>query len=425
MDLSNLYDLFLSCEGLCTDTRQLKEGEIFLALQGDHFNGNHYAKEALSKGAAAAIVDDKNITGERIFHVENGLKALHELARIHRGKLDIPVIGLTGSNGKTTTKELIVAVLEQKYKVGYTHGNLNNHIGVPLSILGILDEDEIAVIEMGANHQKEIELLSGLCQPDHGLITNFGKAHLEGFGGVEGIIKGKSELYDNLSAGDRTAWVNISDSIQMEKSAGLKRYTFGDNSTADYPVYYQGVNEQGCVQLSLPSQLTMKSNLSGAYNFSNLASAVALGQYFNVPNESIKKAIEGYWPVNNRSQLENTASNILLKDYYNANPTSMLAALENFKSFKAEAKWVILGDMFELGVESKKEHQAIGDYCLKQEFEKVILVGSHFAATTHSHAHFKTTEDLVNFLKTNKPKGKTILIKGSRGMQLEKVVAYL
>lgn len=418
MVISQLHKLFLDSNGVSTDTRSLKKGQIYFALKGDNFDGNKFTQQALDNGALYAITDDYQYQGKRTILVEDSLKALQELAIYHRNKLSIPVIGLTGSNGKTTSKELLVAVLSKKFKTACTQGNLNNHIGVPLTILSITEEDEIAVIEMGANHQKEIAFLSNIAQPDHGFITNFGKAHLEGFGGIEGIIKGKSELYDYLRKHNKTAWVNTNDQKQIAQSQGIKRMYFGSTNQADYKVFNLGSNSNGFLKLKFENE-EFSTKLTGDYNFSNAASAIALGQHFGVVKADIIKALKEYTPENNRSQIAKTQNNVLVKDYYNANPSSMELAITNFSSLDFKNKWLILGDMFELGLYEQEEHQTIASLADKFDFEKVILVGEAFFNTKTKGLQFKTTHDIVNWLKLNPPKAKTILIKGSRGMKLE------
>lgn len=424
MTTPELYELYLKASGVSTDTRQVKKGELFFALRGENFNANEFASEALKAGAIAAVIDDDRFSQEGTILVHDSLEALQDLARHHRKQLPYPIIGLTGSNGKTTSKELLVAALSEKYKTGYTKGNLNNHIGVPLTVLNLPADAEIAVIEMGANHQKEIEFLSEISRPNHGFITNFGKAHLEGFGGIEGIIKGKSELYENLRENNNTAWYNIEDPLQEEKSKGIKRFSFGASERANYPVF--PVLKPNSPFLSVQfKQVTITSKLTGAYNFGNIACAVALASYFGLKPEEIKTGIEKYVPSNNRSQIAETGRNTLLRDYYNANPSSMQAALENFNGLAGSGKWVILGDMFELGEDSEKEHQAVADLCDAFNFEEVILVGSHFQKATAKARKVGTTKDAVALMQKLKPSGKFILIKGSRGMQLEKVAEHL
>lgn len=426
MDINNLYDLFLSSTGICTDTRKLKEGQLYVALKGGNFNGNAFAEQALKEGAIAAIVDEPAYEGQQRILVEDGLSALQELARFHRQQLEIPVIGLTGSNGKTTSKELVVSVLKQRFKVSYTEGNLNNHIGVPLTLLAIPEDAEIAVVEMGANAQKEIEFLCGISLPDIGFITNYGKAHLEGFGGPEGVIKGKTELFDSLRARRKMAWVNYTDPLQMQKSAGINRKTYGADAAADFPVY-PIQDQQNFVSVEYQNQ-RIQSHLTGAYNFSNLAIAISLGAHFGLSASEIKQGIESYQPTNNRSQLEAGQTNTLVKDYYNANPSSMEAALQNFQQLsagEASGKWVILGDMFELGDYEASEHQRIADLAERQGYEEVILVGKAFAETEGAARKFETTQLALDYLESHLPKGKLILVKGSRGMTLEKLAAIL
>lgn len=426
MDIANLYDLFLSSEGVCTDTRKLKAGELYIALKGENFNGNKLADKAIEAGAIAAIVDEAQYEGPRKVLVPDGLAALQDLARFHRQQLQIPVIGLTGSNGKTTSKELVVSVLKERYKLAYTQGNLNNHIGVPLSILSIGPEAEVAVIEMGANAQKEIEFLSSISLPDIGFITNYGKAHLEGFGGPEGVIKGKSELLENLRKRKKLAWVNQNDPIQLAKSEGIERKTYGAASEADFPVY--PLNKGGSFVAVSWQGINIQSHLTGAYNFSNIAIAISLGAHFGLNPQEVKAGIESYQPTNNRSQLEQGQHNLLVKDYYNANPSSMEAALLNFRSLKEKSnseKWVILGDMFEMGDYEAEEHQKIADLAQGQGYEKVILVGKAFAATQGSARKFESTAEALTWMQNHLPKGKLILVKGSRGMTLEKVAEIL
>tara|TARA_R110002050_G_scaffold19734_3_gene56578 strand:- start:1125 stop:2405 length:1281 start_codon:yes stop_codon:yes gene_type:complete len=426
MNISQIHQLFLKSEGVSTDTRSIEADQIYFALKGPTFDGNQYCKQAIAKGASHCVIDDpKAQLEDRTILVEDVLECLQSLALFHRKSLTIPVIALTGSNGKTTTKELIVAALQQKYKVAYTKGNLNNHIGVPLSLLSIRSEHEIAVIEMGANAQKEIEFLSSLALPDIGLITNYGKAHLEGFGGVEGVIKGKSELYDHLRKHNKKALVNLDDPIQMEKSKGLTQITFGTVEQADFIIETTSSNNNFiCARYS---GLVIHSQLTGQYNFNNISIAISLVSYFGLSPKAIKAGIESYKPSNNRSQLDEGKANLLLRDYYNANPSSMQVSLENFATLKTEnkAKWVILGDMFELGVYSEEEHQRAADKASKFDFEKVLLVGEAFMQTESEALRFSSTNDLITFLKENKPSGKMILLKGSRSMQLEKAADLL
>lgn len=399
---------------------------MFFALKGDNFDGNTFAQQALDLGAYKVVIDDlkyhKN-TGETILHGD-ALKLLQKLSRFHRNYLKIPIIALTGSNGKTTTKELINVVLSMKYKTTATQGNLNNHIGVPITLLSMNSETEMGVVEMGANHLKEIEALCAMALPDYGLITNFGKAHLEGFGSIEGVIHGKSELYKFLKENGKRAFVNVHDPKQMELSSGIKRFTFGNDMAECYVSLKDSKNK---LIVEYDGQL-IQSNLIGLYNFHNIAAAIAIGAYFKVPSEAIKQAIEGYIPANNRSQILEKAGHTIILDAYNANPTSMLAAIENFQQLEGANKILILGDMFELGENSKQEHQHIVNYLEGNPFGTVFLVGKNFADTFVDKAHlrqFEHFEDFKVFLSENPIKNTTLLIKGSRGMALERVLELL
>lgn len=426
MTISQLHKLYLSSTGVSTDTRAIKSGNIYFALKGDNFEGNRFALQALESGASWAVIDNADYANEQTIVVKDVLSTLQELSRFHRNQLTIPVVGLTGSNGKTTTKELIAAALSPKYKVAYTKGNLNNHIGVPLTLLSINSEHEIAIVEMGANHQKEIEFLSSLCQPDYGYITNFGKAHLEGFGGIEGVIKGKSELYDFLRTNNRKAFVNADDTKQVEKSAGVNTITFGTEASAHYKIELAG-NTTDAIAVHFENQ-TIKTNLTGNYNFSNVGAAIAVAKYFGVSTADIKKGIESYHPQNNRSQVQRTEKNLLVVDTYNANPSSMEQALLNFHDFPGKGKWVVLGDMFEMGDYEAEEHQRITDLAIEQNFEKTILVGKAFYQSSVSEEFvekFETTDELLSYLKEHKPINKTILLKGSRGMRIERAIELL
>lgn len=423
MNIPSLHHYFLQSSGISTDTRKIFTGCLFFALKGENFNGNLFAQEALDKGAFKVIVDEeifhKN-TGETIL-VENALLALQQLASFHRKNLGLPIISLTGSNGKTTSKELINAVLSQKFNTVATEGNLNNHIGVPLTLLKMNKETEIGIVEMGANHLGEIRLLSEIAQPDYGYITNFGKAHLEGFGSLEGVIQGKTELYQFLKKHDKKIFVNANDSKQLANSEEIDRVTFG-TPQSDFNIQLLDSSHHLLVAFN---GIEIQSNLVGAYNFANLAAAIAMGAYFKVSFEKIKAGIEGYTPSNNRSQLITKGTNTILMDAYNANPTSMLAALENFKQAKGDNKIMFLGDMFELGKEAETEHQNIVDFLEKNSFGKAFLIGSNFYKTTHNSSHikqFETFEELKKEFESNAPKNATILIKASRGMALERIL---
>jgi len=424
MTIEALHELFLAHPKVSTDTRKIIKNCIFFALKGDNFDGNKFAEDALDKGAAYAVIDDKEYkTSKNCIIVDNVLATLQKLATFHRNYCNAKIIGLTGSNGKTTTKELIYATLKKKYKTVATQGNLNNHIGVPLTLLSIKEDTEIAIIEMGANHQKEIEFLCGIAQPDFGYITNFGKAHLEGFGGVEGVIKGKSELYDYLISNGKSIFLNADDPIQLEKlRAYIKKIGFSTDKTEYYKIEFLGANPFVTLRVE---GTTIQSQLLGGYNFTNCAVAVLMGKYFNVHIETIKEGIENYAPQNNRSQILKQNGNQIILDAYNANPTSMQAALENFAAMDGEKKIVFLGDMFELGETAAIEHQIIADLTLNMKFDDAFLVGRNFHETRTDLKKFDTFESLLEYVKKAKlPKGK-VLIKGSRGMALERLLDIL
>ena len=414
MKIEDIYQLYSKHYLVDTDTRNIRKDTFFFALKGDNFNGNKFAEEALKQGALYAIIDEKEYqTQPNIILVEDVLKTLQQLANYHRNVLNIPIIGLTGSNGKTTTKELINAVLSTKYKTTATKGNLNNHIGVPLTLLSMNLKTEIGIVEMGANHKKEIEFLCTLCEPNFGYITNFGKAHLEGFGGIEGVIEGKSELYTYLENTDKIAFINTEDNIQLEKSKNIKSIPFNNGLT------FLEVNP--FVKLSLNSN-TIQSNLIGKYNYTNIAAAATIGNYFKVSEDQIKDGIENYIPDNNRSQIITKLTNRIILDAYNANPSSMKAALENFETIQEENKTVILGDMFELGKTSLKEHQAIVELVEILNFKNCFFVGENFYQTKTKNTLFKTFKELKQHLKNNPLNLQSILIKGSRGMRLERLL---
>ncbi len=422
LNIQELYNLYKQSYKISTDTRKITQGCMFFALKGDNFNGNKFAEKALKEGALYAIVDEKKYqTQSSIFLVDDVLETLQSLASFHRTELKIPIIGLTGSNGKTTTKELINAVLSTTYNTTATLGNLNNHIGVPLTLLSMTPDTQIGIVEMGANHLKEIALLSTISQPDYGYITNFGKAHLEGFGSLEGVVKGKTELFNNIKDRNKTVFVNLNDKTQVEQSEGIKRIAFGNN-TADYNIEFVEANP--FVSLKFNNML-IKSKLIGAYNFNNISAAIAIGKHFKVTDASIKTAIENYTPTNNRSQIINKGSNQIILDAYNANPSSMNVALENLSNLSVEHKVVILGDMFELGNDSLQEHQFTTDQVDDIILNKAYLIGESFSKIRTDSKKielFKTFEDFKEvFLKTD-IQNSTILIKASRGMALERVL---
>ena len=377
MNIEKIHQLFLKFQTVCTDTRKIEPNCIFFCLKGDNFDANSFAEEALNKGAAFVIIDnEKFYQDEKTILVSNVLKTLQELANFHRNFLELPIIALTGSNGKTTSKELIQVVLSKKFTAKATIGNLNNHIGVPLTLLSFDESTEIGIVEMGANHQKEIEFLCKIAQPDYGYITNFGKAHLEGFGGVEGVIKGKSELYDFLKDHKKMAFVNLDDDIQKNKTAKIKRYTFS-NKDKNANIILPTIESDEFAKTKLEN-LIITSNLVGNYNVTNINAAITIGKYFEIDNIFIKEAIEEYVPSNNRSQLIQLKGNEIILDCYNANPSSMQVAIDNFLSLNKKNKWLILGDMFELGEESVKEHAQIVNLLKNIGNHQVSFIGERF-----------------------------------------------
>lgn len=426
MNIEQLYSLYLRCQRVSIDTRQDLMKAMFFGLKGANFNGNQYAQQAIDSGALFAIVDEKEYADESkdIYYVEDSLNALQKLAMYHRQQLKIPIIALTGSNGKTTTKELITTVLSKKYKVASTVGNLNNHIGVPLTLLSIHPNHEIAVVEMGANHLLEIEFLTKIIQPDFGYITNFGKAHLEGFGGVEGVVKGKSELYDYLRENKKQAFVNCHDPKQMELTQDIKRITFGNCPNADYSFFYDENLTGNCPAIVYENHF-IQSHLVGEYNVNNVAAAMAIGLTFDIEIEDIKEAIESYQSSNNRSQIVDTKNHRIILDAYNANPSSMEAALCNFAKIQGD-KAVILGDMFELGENSAVEHHHIAKMACQMGFNQVILIGKNFRKVNLEESDelriFESKELATKYLKKHPITEKNLLIKGSRGMALENLI---
>ncbi|MDF2553272.1 MAG: murF [Chryseobacterium sp.] len=423
MNVEQFYPLFLKAEKVTIDSRKINAGDIFFAFSGDNYNAASLAEQAISDGALAVIVEDESFENKdkNIFYVPSTLDFLQNLSIHHRNHLHIPIIGLTGSNGKTTTKELIHAVLSQKFNVQYTYGNLNNHIGVPLTILSIKPEHEMAVIEMGANHQKEIELLCTLAKPNFGYITNFGKAHLEGFGGFEGVIKGKSELYDYLKSNQQNILVNENDHIQVEKTTDyLSKITFG-KITSDY--FFQIFSHEHFVGLEYQDTKAL-SQLTGDYNFTNLCAATSFGLHFGIEINQIKKAIESYTPTNMRSQIVKKGNKTLVLDTYNANPSSMTASLYNFITFEG-SKTIVIGDMLELGEESTVEHQNILKTAHDLGFNEIITVGKHFKAVNDSSKSFENTAELIQYLSSNKIQSENVLLKASRGISLEKAIDFI
>ncbi len=424
MTMEELHALFIEHPTICTDTRKITENCLFFALKGPNFNGNAFAQNALDKGAAYAIIDEESFkTSDNLILCDNVLETLQRLAAYHRNHCKAKIISLTGSNGKTTTKELINAVISRKYKTIATQGNLNNHIGVPLTLLSIQPDTEMAIVEMGANHIGEIEFLCKIAQPDFGYITNFGKAHLEGFGSVEGVIQGKSELYYYLTTHDKHVFFNADDPIQKEKLASYtKKIGFSTSDHQFYNIKFLGADPY--VNLEVEG-VHIHTQLVGKYNFPNCCAAILMGKYFNVPIEDVKSAIESYRPQNNRSQILSKNGFEIVLDAYNANPTSMKAALENFSLMKADRKTIIIGDMFELGNTANKEHQVIVDFAEKIQFDDIYLVGENFFKTKTSSTQCKSFDDLKDHLLKNPLKKGALLIKGSRGMALERVLELL
>ncbi len=420
--IDQLYDLYKQSTGVSTDTRTVKEGNIWFALKGPNFDANKFADQAVDKGAAIVVIDDSSFKkDDRYFVVEDGLKALQALGNHHRKQFSIPFIGITGSNGKTTTKELMRDVLSRKYKVHATYGNLNNHIGVPLTLLQISSEIEIAIIEMGANKVGDIAELCEVADPTHGLITNIGKAHLEGFGGMEGVIRGKSELYHHLIQRDGVIFVNS----KSEVLSNIARRRINS------PIYYPSkgdffsaelLESQPVLKLSTTNGSETTTHLTGDYNFENICAALCIGKYFEVSEEDGLNAVSTYNPDNNRSQIIQKGSNTIVLDAYNANPSSMKAALEYFAAKEVDQKVVILGDMFELGEEALEEHRAIGELAVNLGFNEVHLCGDlmKHAKTDDSRVfYWKEKDALASHLRKKQFDHFNILIKGSRGMSLE------
>ena len=425
MDISSIYQIFLNSNKVCTDSRKIRDNDLFVSLKGPTFNGNKFAETALENGANYAIVDQKEFAvNDNYILVNDCLNTLQKLANYHRKKSKAKIIGLTGSNGKTTSKELIFSVLKLQFKTIATTGNLNNHIGVPLTLLSIEPETEIAIIEMGANHLKEIELLCNITDPDYGYITNFGKAHLEGFINLEGVIKGKSELYTYLMKKSRLIFINNNDNKQLEITKEYtNKFTFGKtNSNVNYSV--NTINPQISISIE---DVTIESPLFGEYNVENLAAAICIGKYFNMSNTLIKEGVENCIPNSNRSQIIEKGSNKIILDAYNANPTSMQLALVNFNDISEKNKILFIGDMYELGENSHEMHQDIVSTIEEMNFDQTYLLGDLFNKTKFSSKikAFANLEDLNNNINLEEISNSTILIKGSRGMQLEKILDFL
>jgi UDP-N-acetylmuramoyl-tripeptide--D-alanyl-D-alanine ligase len=428
MHLSDLYAIFQKHPIVVTDSRRIENGCLFFALKGDHFDGNRFAAAALQQGAAYAVVDDPNLDGlPHHILVPDTLTTLQELARHHRRRFSIPFIGITGSNGKTTTKELVAGTLAMRFRVHFTQGNLNNHIGVPLTLLAMPADSEIAVIEMGANHQGEIDALSRIAEPDFGLITNIGKAHLEGFGGIEGVKKGKSELYRFLAEHKGTVFINAEEPFLEELALPVDRkILYGRGKNVDCRI--EVLDDQPTLRVGFSdtdgTTHRVQSQLIGHYNYGNIATAIAIGLHFGVPGKDIKTAIERYTPENMRSQVIRKGSNTIILDAYNANPSSTREALLTFGALSASHKIAILGDMLELGDAAHEEHQAIANLACELQIPTIILVGTHYRSIElpTGAVHFPHAEALQTHLMAVSFSNTHFLIKGSRGMKLEKVV---
>jgi UDP-N-acetylmuramoyl-tripeptide--D-alanyl-D-alanine ligase len=423
MKIERLYEIFCKCPNISTDTRKVSPNSLFFALKGENFNGNKFAKDALKNGAIFAIIDEKEYkTSNQFILVENVIETLQQLAKYHRKQFNIPFIGITGTNGKTTTKEFINSVLSKKYKTTFTQGNLNNHIGVPLTVLSIKKNCEIAIIEMGANHIGEIDFLCNIAEPNYGIITNIGKAHIEGFGSIEGIKKTKNELYQFIQSKNGNLFVNNEDETLLELSKNIKKQTYGDD-TAD--CFGKLISSTPSVKLQWNNKL-ITANLYGAYNYQNILAAICIGNYFNVASDDIKRAIEEYFPTNNRSQIIESNTNTIFLDAYNANPTSMTAAIDTFIENDSSNKLMILGDMLELGDTSTEEHQAIVN---KVERFKInaLFIGTEFNSINdkYSFTYLENVDQVIDWLKNSGLINHQILIKGSRGIRLERAAEYL
>lgn len=422
VNIEQLYQHYQQHPSVQTDTRKLQRGDIFFALRGPNFNGNEYAAAALEAGASLAVIDDPayHTVPEKMLLTADVLQTLQQLARHHRQQLTIPFIAITGTNGKTTTKEMIRTVLAAQYRTYATTGNLNNHIGVPITLLNIPADAEMAVIEMGANHQQEIAGYCTVALPTHGLITNIGKAHLEGFGSEEGVRKAKGELYDYLRANNGTVFVCTDYPYLTDMSKGIAHIVSYGQEAADYT----GRPDAGSAMLELHTPQTgdVRTKLAGAYNFPNVMAAIAIGLHFKVPAEKIKAAIEGYVPSNNRSQIEQRGSNTFIMDAYNANPSSMKAAVENFAAINAPQKVLLLGAMKEMGADSEKEHQALADLLQQRHWKAVVLVGAEFSRVNHPYIYMETAADAGKWLQQQGFENTYILVKGSRSVGMEKVL---
>lgn len=427
MSIIDLYDLFIHNPQITTDSRNCPKGSIFFALKGDKFDGNQYAVKALASGCVYAVIDNPDYyIGERTILVDNVLKTLQQLAHHHRKVLGLPIIGITGTNGKTTTKELLAAVLSTKFNLLYTEGNFNNHIGVPLTLLRLTHDHEMAVIEMGASHPGDIKELVDIVHPNYGIITNVGRAHLEGFGSFEGVIRTKGELYDYIRRSKGKIFIKKENEYLQSIAKGIEQITYGNGDDAFAsgqvvscdPFLVFNWKQQGKLH-------TVETHMIGSYNLDNVLAAVAVGRFFKIPAERISRAIAAYEPTNNRSQFKKTDNNELIIDAYNANPSSMKVALDNFITMPVQPKAIILGDMRELGPTSDELHAEVVEQIKKGQFDKVFLCGEHFSKVGKEFSPFATTEAMVEELRKQPLKGYHILIKGSHSMGLEKLADIL
>ena len=433
MEIKELYEIYKAHPVVTTDSRNCPEESIFFALKGETFDGNKFAVAAIEKGCAYAVVDNKEIVHPKTILVDNVLETLQALARYHREQLDIPFVGITGTNGKTTTKELVATVLSKKYRVHYTQGNFNNHIGVPLTLLSIKPDCEMAVIEMGANHPGEIKTLANIALPTCGLITNVGKAHLEGFGSLEGVINTKKELYDNLAERGGHVFVNAANSLLMNVLNAESYTTYSSNVEVSADINGRLLRCAPYVEFEWNNK-HIATHFVGAYNLDNMLAAITVGLHFGVSEDDICSAISDYIPANNRSQLTKTERNTLIVDAYNANPTSMMAAIDNFELMEGENKVAILGDMLELGEQSAIEHQFIVRRLIDSKIEKVILVGKEFSQFIIHNSQFiidsrfvayESLEALLEMQNIASMQSQLILLKGSNGIGLYKLIPYL
>ena len=427
MSIIDLYDLFIHNPQITTDSRNCPKGSIFFALKGDKFDGNQYAGKALASGCVYAVIDNPDYyIGERTILVDNVLKTLQQLAHHHRKVLGLPIIGITGTNGKTTTKELLAAVLSTKFNLLYTEGNFNNHIGVPLTLLRLTHDHEMAVIEMGASHPGDIKELVDIVHPNYGIITNVGRAHLEGFGSFEGVIRTTGELYDYIRRSKGKIFIKKENEYLQSIAKGIEQITYGNGDDAFAsgqvvscdPFLVFNWKQQGKLH-------TVETHMIGSYNLDNVLAAVAVGRFFKIPAERISRAIAAYEPTNNRSQFKKTDNNELIIDAYNANPSSMKVALDNFITMPVQPKAIILGDMRELGPTSDELHAEVVEQIKKGQFDKVFLCGEHFSKVGKEFSPFATTEAMVEELRKQPLKGYHILIKGSHSMGLEKLADIL